>query len=434
MKFSLATSLLILVLGGAMGLMQRSRLTGLRQDQAELVTRAGTLGITVQPSDETPLTKRQREEAGGGRAGEILSRLVPEAKEMEQREKSGEEISDTDTAQLLKQLVGLDAGQLKQVIAGVHDDPGLSDEMRGNLTGVMVMLLAEQNPAAALALVSDSKDLLADESTRKQMMLSALTRWSKQDPQAALSWMRGHTESYPELAEDETKQSIISGAAETDPKLAIKLMVEMKPDDVSSAISTLVETGTTPEKRSAVLAALREYATTLPDETEREDLIATSLEDMARSLSNEKLASVKTWLDAANLNPAETSQFAAGLSYFNTKEETGQWIDWMAGNLPAEDIAENVDNLVGQWTQQDYLAAGRWLSNAAEGPAKAAAVKTYAATVAEYEPQTAVQWALTLPADERQETFEAIYENWPKRDSAAAEAFAKAHGIEVTPE
>lgn len=430
MKFSIATSLLILALGGAMGFMQRSRLTDLRQDQSELATKAGTLGIVVPTTDDTSSTKRQREESSK-ESRMIISQLVAGMKEMQEREKSGEEMSEAEVARLLKQLVDLDPTQLKQVIIGIREEPGITDEMRENLLSVMMMLLAEQHPASALSLISESKNLLVDENTQKQIMLASLARWAKQDPQAALSWMRGHAGAYPEFSDDETKQSIISGAAESNPQLALKLMAEMKLDEPAAAISTLVETGTTPEKRAAILTALREYATTIADETERADLIETSLEDMARNLTNEKLDSVKTWLAAENLTPAETAQFAGGLSYFNTKEETGQWIGWMADSLPPEEISENVDNLVGQWTQQDYLAAGKWLSTAAESPAKTAAVKTYAATVAEYEPQTAVQWALTLPADERQETFQAIYENWPKRDAAAAEAFAKAHDLET---
>ena len=95
-------------------------------------------------------------------------------------------------------------------------------------------------------------------------------------------------------------------------------------------------------------------------------------------------------------------------------------------------MTQNVENLVGQWTQQDYQAAGKWLAAAADGPAKQAAVSTYAGTVAEYEPQTAVQWALTIPAGEqRQSTFEAIYQNWPKADAEAAAVFAKQYGVDI---
>ena len=83
-------------------------------------------------------------------------------------------------------------------------------------------------------------------------------------------------------------------------------------------------------------------------------------------------------------------------------------------------------------THQDYLAAGKWLTAAPAGEAKNAAVSTYAETVAEYEPQTAVQWALTLPIGEaRKSTLQSIYQNWPKKDAAAAATFAQQYGVDT---
>ena len=43
-----------------------------------------------------------------------------------------------------------------------------------------------------------------------------------------------------------------------------------------------------------------------------------------------------------------------------------------------------------------------------------------------------MQWADTLPEGElRRETYQTILENWPKGDSAAAEAFAAKHGLKL---
>ena len=104
----------------------------------------------------------------------------------------------------------------------------------------------------------------------------------------------------------------------------------------------------------------------------------------------------------------------------------------MSENLPENDAKECADNLIGQWTQQDYLAAGKWLTAAPEGPGKTASVATYSVTVAEYEPQVAVQWALTLPEGaERKATLDSIYQNWPKNDAAAAAEFARKYAIDT---
>ena len=60
-----------------------------------------------------------------------------------------------------------------------------------------------------------------------------------------------------------------------------------------------------------------------------------------------------------------------------------------------------------------------------------AAVRAYAKTVAPYEPQTAANWALTLPAgDERTGLLKTIHGHWKSQDEAAAARFAEQHGLE----
>jgi hypothetical protein len=133
----------------------------------------------------------------------------------------------------------------------------------------------------------------------------------------------------------------------------------------------------------------------------------------------------------AKFTPQEKEQFAGGLTYFTTKQDTGRWVEWMAGNLSANDLPDPVREIVGEWTQQDYVAAGKWLSTAADGPAKTAAVESYAEAVAEYEPQIAAQWAMTLPPGPgRDSTLRTVYQNWPASDPEGAAAFAREHGLE----
>jgi hypothetical protein len=86
--------------------------------------------------------------------------------------------------------------------------------------------------------------------------------------------------------------------------------------------------------------------------------------------------------------------------------------------------------LIQRWTTEDYQAAGKWLATTPESPAKNTAVSSYAQTIANYEPQTAAQWALTLPPGEnRDNTLKRIYSYWPKDDPGGAAAFAKKHSI-----
>jgi hypothetical protein len=435
MKFSIAISILILAIGGATGLMHQKRLTVLRGEQRQLIAKAEKLGIATAPADEpggTKTSKRPRD-LSGTHAGGVAAEMTAFARAIEQHEKSGE---DSDEAleirarELQAKLMKLDASQLKELIAGLRKDQGISGKTRQNLISHAILVLGDEHPEAALALFTESSDLLEDHEVGGGVISSTLGRWAKQDPLAAHEWIRANAAKHPEVVDDDAKRSVITGAAEHDPELAFKLIGEMHLQDAAGAVEALVEAGRTSEQRTAILGALREHLATLPAGEERDALLADSLETMGRSVTNESFESVQSWITTANLAPEERARFAAGLSYFSTKQDTGRWIDWMAGNLPKEEIRENVDNLIGQWTQQDYLAAGKWLSAAADGPAKQAAISTYAETVAEYDPQVAAQWALTLPAgEERQATLEAIHENWPKSDAGGAAAFAKEHGI-----
>ncbi len=437
MKFPLAATLLILAIGGVMGLMNHQRLTVLRADQGKLVEQATRLGISaglLHSPDEPMITKRQRLD-GENKARAMTADLIALANEMELRKKSEGETDDAAESRAMdtiNRLMQLDASQLKLVIAGLRDDKSLPDESRRNLIAFSILMLAEDHPAAALALYSESSDLLGDGAMGKQVVSNSLMAWAKDSPHAALEWIRANEVAHPDIADDDAKRSIVAGAALTDPKLAFKLIGDMKLEDPSTAIESLVESGKTPEQRTAILSALRDHLTTLPDSAQRDEILQESLESMGRNLSNEGFDTVKSWIADSKLSQQESARFAAGLSYFNTKQDTGRWIEWMSENLLESDARESADNLIGQWTQQDYLAAGRWLTAAPEGPGKSASVATYAETVAEYEPQVAVQWALTLPeGTERKTTLEAIYQNWPKSDAKAAAEFAKQYGIDT---
>ena len=440
MKISITASVLILAIGVTLGLIHQKRLKNLCEDQRQLVAQAGKLGISCDPptSSGDPRIHHRPHENRDNSARAMTAELVALAKEMELQQKGAAEPDEAFQAkmpEMMLRMLALDASQLKLALAGMRDDPSVSEETRRNLIGYSLLILSEEHPAAALALFTESSALLSDSQIGRGVIFSALGRWAKDDPLAALEWLRKNSAAHPDIVDDDAKRSIIAGAAENNPPLAFKLIAEMGLEDRSAALRSLVETGASPDQRTAILDALRDYLTTLPDAADRADLLQESLENMGRNLSEEDFDSVKSWIAASKLSSQETAQFAAGLSYFNTKQDTGRWIDWMAGNLPKDQLAENVENLIGQWTQQDYQAAGKWLSAAAEGPAKNAAVASYAATVAEYEPQTAVQWALTLPAGpQRQQTLESIYQNWPKSDASAAAAFAHEHALDTTPD
>ena len=434
-KLSIGLTVGILVIGGITTVRHQNQLDGVRADQQRLVEKANQLGLADKVAGVgVRMTKRQREDVDTESRG-VTTALIAFAREMEDREKSGQEDDDESNAramELMNRVMKLDAAQLKRVITGLRDDTSLSTESRSNMIGFAILVLGEDHPAAALALYTESADLLGDGVVGLDAVASSLRLWARQDPSAALAWVKANEQAHPDIADEDARRNIITGAALTDPALALQLMGEMKLEDPEAAIAGVVETADGPDKRTAVINALRDHLADLSAAVDGKEAMTEALEAMGRDLSNEDFDSVTAWMKDAALTPDEAAAFTGGLSWFNTREDTGKWIAWMAGNLPEKEARDGADTLIGQWTQEDYLAAGNWLAAAPEGPAKNAAVATYAATVAEYEPQVAVQWALRLPeGEERKSTLEAIYQDWPARDAAAREVFAKQYGVDV---
>lgn len=436
MKISISLSILILVLAAGFGWHGHERLAGVRASHAKLVAEAAALGISTDPAhpDGHPLvTKHAEREDKQAAAKDAAAKFIAFAKEMDALQKAGTQPDETmqkRVMELMELMMSLDASQLKTVIAEVRAAGDLKDETRQNLIGFSIMTLANDHPQAALALFTESSDLLKDNRMGDHVVSMALGRWAKDDPMSALEWLRKNGEKFPDLVTEEAKGAVIAGAAAQNPKLALQLIGELKLKDSSEAVGNIAAAAKTPEQRSATLAVFREHAATLTDQAERERLMKSSILLLAHSAANDGFKTGSQWI-THSLSPKELENLAVGMFYGVAKPaETGQWIEWIGKTLPAEKADKSIASWVGNWTQKDYRAAGTWLANAPDGPTKQAAVRSYAETVAPYDPEAAAQWALTLPADEkRAQTLRRIHQQWPKDDAAGAAAFAKEHGI-----
>jgi hypothetical protein len=436
MKFSIALAVLILVLAAAFGWQDHERLASVRASHAALVAEAAALGISIDSThpDGRPLvTKHAEREDKQAAAKDAAAKFIAFAKEMDALEKTGErpdEAMKKRIMELMELMMSLDTTQLKTVIAEMRAAGDLKDEMRQNLIGFSIMTMANDHPQAALALFTESSDLLKDNPMGNHVVSAALGRWAKDDPLGALDWVRKNGEKFPDLVTEEAKGAVISGAADQDPKLAIQLIGELKLKDSSEAFSKIAAAAKTPEERSATLAAFREYAASLTNPDERQRMVNSAVATLMSSAAREGFQAGSQWISNAGLSPKELGDISGSLTHVIKPAETGQWIEWLGEKLPADKADSGIGRMIQNWTQKDYRAAGTWLASAPDGPTKQAAVRGYAETVASYDPQAAAQWALTLPADgKRAQTLKRIHEQWPKDDAAGAAAFAKENGL-----
>jgi hypothetical protein len=407
MKASIALSILILAAAALFGWQQQGQLAAARETRLQVTAEARALGLapdTLLAAGTAPLPAKLGRIGSADRAAAATAftkELIAFAVEMKEVEKKGggapDEALQTRAMEMMGRLLDLDAGQIKQVIAELKASTEIDDVTRGEIISFSVMMMASDHPEAALAIFTESSDLKEINGMGDQVVSAALAKWAEKDPLAALEWIRANSEKHSELVSDQAKAAVVAGAAKQDPKLAIRLLDELELGNMGQVAMSLAMSAQSPEDSAGLLAALREGG------DKHRALLHSVISSMAGQVSGGTFEQSQQWLAAAKLSDTEIAEFAESISPWQTGGNTGKWIDWIAGKLPPEELGPKIDEFVRQWTRQDFKAAGEWINSSAEGPAKVAAVKSFAETVAPFEPETALQWANTLPAGKERE-------------------------------
>jgi hypothetical protein len=359
---------------------------------------------------------------------------------MEERQKNGN-VGDDDQAmqkrmlEMMDRISALDGTSIKSFIAEVRSTTEIKEDMKEGLIGFSIMMLASDHPQAALAIYTETADVLKNKNMKEQAIASALAQWAKQSPDAALEWVRKNGEAHPDVVTERAKLGIINGTALGNPKLAFKLIDELKLSDPGDAINQMINSAKTPKDRTALLESMRGYYETIADSEKRERLQSNGILNLAMGAAGDGFEPASKWLESANLSAKDLENLGAGgMHVYNMKgDDTGKWITWISEKVPGDQSKNGIRNMMQTWAQQDYKAAGLWLDQAPAGPAKNESIRAYAETVAKYEPEAASQWADILPpGKDKDVTIRRIYDNWPKKDDAskaAAAAYAEKHGI-----
>ena len=163
--------------------------------------------------------------------------------------------------EMMDDLLSLKGDELKALIAELRSRSDMDDDMRQGMLSFSIMMLAQQHPEAALALFTESSDMLDDNPMSKHALTSALSQWAKDQPLAALEWIKKNATKHPDLVTDETRMAVIAGAARSDFGLALQLVGELKfPPDESGVMSRIAQAAVTPEQQTEFLKALRKQA------------------------------------------------------------------------------------------------------------------------------------------------------------------------------
>jgi hypothetical protein len=442
-KTSILVSTILLTLGVAISWRDYRQLASARVSQSKLTAKLAEVGIRFdlpQPGKKVGIAKRQREKKEENHQ-ESNSGLIALIREITADLKSSGKLDPTISAKLRDfetRLKSLDTAQWRALLAEIQADKAF--EECGNTNAILSSMMMEMSvyfrdsdqPQTFLTLAKQFPALLKDNQDSLNYMGSNLLLWTKEDPVAAVAWLRENHATFPRLANSyDVSEKMLSIVALKDPAMAFQLIDELgitRRDYAARDITRYTETA---ENRTEILSALQHYVSGMPEGGERDAILNSGVAGLVESAMMQGFETGTEWISHAGITP---EQYAGALDYvvydgkFNSRS---QWIDWLIPHLPEEQAAEQVGKLVTFWVKKDHKSAGEWISHNAHGLVKNAAIYAYSYEVAAYEPTVAAQWAMTLPAGEnRKKALEGVYENWLKTDAVGKEAFGKQHGFE----
>lgn len=433
MKISLIMAALILVIGFSLGWRDYQRQAAARTLHQVLSKK---LGLSLDGrSHVTAFTRRERR-GPDVRAKAVMAEFLGYKREYARQAAAGEVSKDLlkDFATLMEHVKALNSDELRVLIQELRANQEISGWDPWHFIISIIDSLPETRPALALELCVATTDLAPRDSPWNLNLINeAIQNLAKYDPESALKWLKENDSNLSEYETEQRKERLLSGVASRNPVLAFQMLGKLGMDNPTDrGLDRISNACKTPESRMAAVAGIREYVATLP-EKKREEIQNEAVSWLGYEAAIESFESGSKWIAAANLTEGELNRFAfnLGSNIINVKEgDAGKWLQWASSTLPASKVNETVGNMVQSWAREDYLAAANWIKSNPAGPLKNASTRAYAEAVSRYEPDSAVDWAATLPAGaERDATFKTIYTNWLEKDAAAAAAFAKRYGI-----
>src|ERR1035437_8272822 len=193
MKAPLLLTLIILISGSLWSWQENRQLMILREWHSQVLLEAESLGVP--PDVSKPFTPGRsalrHKDDSHQKVKEFTDKRVALAKEMKEIEKSGQQRDEATQKRYLEMIDGvlsMNGEELKLHIADLKGRSDMDDEMKKNMLGFSSMILAMQYPRTALALFTESPDLLKDNLIGWHVLSSALTERAKDSPMAALEW------------------------------------------------------------------------------------------------------------------------------------------------------------------------------------------------------------------------------------------------------
>ncbi|RYD21997.1 MAG: hypothetical protein EOP88_09450, partial [Verrucomicrobiaceae bacterium] len=375
MKASLVLTFLVLAGAGLLGWHNQTRIESARATKHTLEQRA-TREAIAKPAANEHHDDRRPEVDGKALAAEVIA--------------AGDKPLDHEKTG--RELALLDEKGMQAFIDGIFAATPLDDKKRANLVMKLMGTALTDRPRASLSLFEKFRTAggTVDYHEAATLVHGALEQLAIEDASSALEWLRDKGGKLPDIINEAARFKVLSTVAASDPQRAFREIGNLGIPHPQDAIGAIMRAGNTPAQRLAVIAALRGHLATLPDERKKKEQSDAALAHLAQSAvyGGDKVA--KEWIVAAKFTPTEMQAFAKAISERSSDpKEIGGWVECLSSAGAEIFSGQPVQRMISHWTRNDYRAAGEWLLGTPDGPAKQAAVRAYAETVAHYEPEVA---------------------------------------------
>jgi hypothetical protein len=431
MKFSILIAAIILALAALFAVPRNQKIKTLTTEWIELENEADKVGVPTDPK-ATFSSDRVRAEstrvAKEAKVNDFADELIAFFHKMKTLEKQGENEQSKymkEIGKVIEKMTSLNPDELRLLVKAISVDTSVDKKSKLELIGFATMMLAAENPEAALAIALEARESLDAKNQQNDHMLQMiLQQYAAKDPLAAAQWLSDNEEKIGTV-EDHVKRSMIRAAAQQDIGAAMGIIDTLKMSGNEHAFSSL-STGVTVDNADAFIAALR-------DSTANEIQRKNAFNALHASQIFKDFDTATTWLAKDSITPQERDAITKSLQYHAIKDEPEKWLSWLSSTAEvSESQASATENIIAGWARADFAATGEWINAQPASSQKNQCILTYANTLAPFEPAAAAEWATTLPKGaDRNEALKNIHRNYQGKDPKAAAAFAEKHGIKV---
>ncbi len=419
-KSIIYTAIVIGLLCGAVGWLQHQKLEGLE-------ARRRNLEVTASPSlaAEEPIVG-----AGDQERGVSIPKTDPIAEAtakafledlMKVDFKDRSETADEQRKHFLGRLSAMEASTLRSLMVQLVKSE-LPDEVTEGLSGMILTMLAERGQGRFAA------ERILTDGLPPRTLGPILRSWAIQEPEEAAKWLAECKQQNRFPSEDpdierEAAQAVGAGLAAKAPLAALQ---EAAGAEVQTRGYLLRGAAQSIKTEEGWLDFARQAAASADDSFRMQALLALS----NGTLRNDAFDDVRHLVDQLDLEPKMANPFITSAVTRKFDDQTGERADWMIQRSSPEQVNDNVRQLMSLWTSNDFNGAAAWLQKLDPSPIRDTAVETFANKVAAREPESAIDWALTISDEQKREaTVSHLALLWKGKDAQAAEAYLAEKGL-----